>query len=31
MTATENVDNQKWYKFLLDKHEMNVIINTPSG
>ena len=26
MTATENVDSQKWYKFLLDKNEMNVII-----
>ena len=28
MTTTENVDSQKWYKFLLDKNEMNVIINS---
>ena len=27
MTTTENVDSQKWYKFLLDKNEMKVIIN----
>ena len=27
MTTTENDDSQKWYKFLLDKNEMKVIIN----
>ena len=31
MTATENVDSQKWYKFLLDKNEMNVIIKKPKS
>ena len=31
MTATENVDSQKWYKFLLDKNEMNVIIKNCSN